>query len=48
MSYWEKEKKIVEQTKLPITISSLTEDFKRIGIKRGDVIIVHSSISKLG
>lgn len=48
MSYWKKEKKIVEQTKSPITISSLTRDFKRIGIKQGDVIIVHSSMSKLG
>ena len=48
MSHWEKEKTIVEQTKSPITVSSLVRDFKNIGIQKGDIVIVHSSMSKLG
>lgn len=48
MSHWEKEKAIVEQTKSPITISSLKKDFINIGIQKDDIVIVHSSMSKLG
>ncbi|BFK80246.1 AAC(3) family N-acetyltransferase [Clostridium baratii] len=39
---------IVEGTKKLLTKSTLIEEFKRIGIERGDNIMVHSSLSKLG
>ena len=39
---------IVNNTKKLITKSYLKEELKRIGIKQGDTIMVHSSLSKLG
>lgn len=45
---WEKEKIVVEQTKKPITGTSLLNDFRKIGLAAGDIVIVHSSLSKLG
>lgn len=39
---------IVNNTKELITKSYLKEELKRIGIKQGDCIMVHSSLSKLG
>lgn len=41
-------KDIIDKTKSPNTISSLVADFKDLGLKSGDVIIVHSSLSKIG
>lgn len=41
-------KKQAELKNSPNTISSLTEDLKKLGIKTGDIILVHSSLSALG
>lgn len=40
--------KTISNTKEPITLSLLKREFERIGIKKGDNILVHSSLSKLG
>ena len=40
--------KIIEDTKRPITISYLKDEFKKIGLKKGDKVLVHSALSKLG
>lgn len=42
------EKDIVEGTKSPNTKESLLNDLKHLGIKKGDIIIAHASMSKLG
>lgn len=39
---------IVNNTKKLITKSYLKDEFKRIGIKEGDCLLVHSALSKLG
>ncbi|NHK30677.1 MAG: AAC(3) family N-acetyltransferase [Asgard group archaeon] len=48
MRYWEKEKQIVEKTKVPIIKEILKKDFCKIGLQKGDIVIVHSSMSKIG
>jgi len=48
MTHWEKEQRIVESTPSPITKKQLIHDFRRIGVKSGDTISVHSSMSKIG
>ncbi|QEE18128.1 aminoglycoside N(3)-acetyltransferase [Promethearchaeum syntrophicum] len=48
MDHWKKEGLIVRNTEKPNTINTLISDFERIGLKPGDVILVHSSLSKLG
>jgi len=48
MPQWEKEKIVVENTKNPNTRTSLVKDLKKLGLKEGDIVIVHSSMSKLG
>lgn len=35
-------------TKKPNTIQSLVQDFKALGINQGDILLVHSSMSRLG
>lgn len=40
--------KIINETEKPITLSLLKNEFKRIGIEKGDTILVHSSLSKIG
>ena len=45
---WKKEEDIVNLTKFPITKDSLIQDFQKLGLKVGDVVIVHSSLSKIG
>ena len=42
------EKDIVNKTKHPNTIRTLKRDFESLGIRRGSVIIMHSSLSKIG
>jgi len=50
----EKEKKketegsVINSTKQPNTITSLKSDFMALGVKPGDIIIMHSSLSKIG
>lgn len=42
------EKDVVQTTKSPNTKYSLVNDLKALGIKNGDIIIAHASLSKLG
>lgn len=44
----QREKNVISQTKSPITKNMLISEFQKIGIKAGDVLIVHSSLSKIG
>lgn len=39
---------IIKNTKRPNTTQSLVGDLKRIGIKEGDIVLVHSSLSSIG
>ncbi|MES9673280.1 AAC(3) family N-acetyltransferase, partial [Bacillus pseudomycoides] len=39
---------IVAETKLPNTIETITNDLKRLGLKKGMTVIVHSSLSSIG
>ena len=39
---------IIESTQLPNTADTLLDNLKTLGIKEGDVLIVHSSMSTLG
>ncbi|MHA1531900.1 MAG: aminoglycoside N(3)-acetyltransferase [Candidatus Heimdallarchaeota archaeon] len=48
MKQWEKEKLLVEKTGSPITKDLLMKDFRKIGLQAGDIVIVHSSMSKIG
>jgi len=42
------EKTVIEQSRKPVTVSGMVEDLARLGVREGDVVIVHSSLSKLG
>ena len=42
------ENKVVKSTQKPNTITTLKNDFKALGVKPGSVIIMHSSLSKIG
>ena len=42
------EKTVIEQSRMPVTVSGMEKDFARLGVRDGDVVIVHSSLSKLG
>ncbi len=48
MEPWEKEKLVVDATKEPITKTRLINDLRTIGLKPGDVVISHFSMSKIG
>ena len=48
MKQWEKEKLVVEKTEFPITKDLLVKDLRKIGLQAGDIVIVHSSLSKIG
>lgn len=39
---------VIKNTKKPNTTESLVVDLKRIGIKEGDTVLVHSSLSSIG
>lgn len=39
---------LIAATSAPATSASLREDLRRLGVERGDVIMVHSSLSALG
>lgn len=43
-----RESEIIKQTKIPNTVKSISEGLRKIGVKEGDVIIVHSSLSSFG
>lgn len=44
----EKLEKLIMETKEPITKSFLIKEFNRIGLKKGDKILVHSKLTSLG
>ena len=44
----ETEGSVVDYTKNPNTVTSLKRDFEALGVKRGAIIIMHSSLSKIG
>lgn len=48
MDYVEKESNTVKNTIKPNTFDSLKKDLISLGLKEGDIIIVHSSLSKMG
>jgi len=48
MEPWQREKLTVDTTKEPITQSRLVKDLSAIGMNAGDIVIVHSSLSKIG
>ena len=48
MPIWDSRRVLVENTEKPITKTSLVEDFRKIGIANGDIVVVHSSLSKIG
>jgi len=39
---------IISKTKEPITINTIYQDLTKLGIRRGDILLVHSSLSSLG
>lgn len=41
-------KDLIAATDLPVTRDSLCRDFRKMGIQEGDVLLVHSSLSRLG
>lgn len=42
------EKAINKSIKGPVTVKSMVEDLKKLGVKRGMVLLVHSSLSSMG
>ena len=42
------EANIINQTKSPITKELLVQDLIKLGVKSGDILLVHSSLSKIG
>ena len=42
------ENQVIHKTEAPITIESLQTDFKTLGIEKGMVLLVHSSLSAMG
>ncbi|MEJ2250554.1 MAG: AAC(3) family N-acetyltransferase [Candidatus Lokiarchaeota archaeon] len=39
---------VINHTKNPNTVKSLISDFKNLGVSKGSIIILHSSLSKIG
>jgi aminoglycoside 3-N-acetyltransferase len=42
------ERSVIQQTIMPVTKEKLTEEFRLLGLQSDDVVLVHSSLSKLG
>lgn len=42
------EKNVIEYTKLPNTVSTIFLDLRNLGVKEGDTLLVHSSLSSIG
>lgn len=48
MKHIENERDVVNKTTIPNTIQSLKDSFTALGVKKGDILIVHSSLTQLG
>lgn len=44
----QREDQLIKQSETPITVDSLIRDLKNLGLKAGDVVLVHASMSSLG
>jgi aminoglycoside 3-N-acetyltransferase len=42
------EREVIANTKMPATVATLARDLRALGLEPGDIVIVHSSLSKLG
>ncbi|WP_337100653.1 aminoglycoside N(3)-acetyltransferase [Paenibacillus sp. YIM B09110] len=42
------EQNIIDRTKLPITVKTIVEQLRMLGVHEGDMLLVHSSLSALG
>ncbi|WP_040951831.1 aminoglycoside N(3)-acetyltransferase [Gorillibacterium massiliense] len=43
-----KEQTIIDQTAHPVTVARIAHDLRQLGIRPGDTVLVHSSLSSLG
>lgn len=48
MERWRKEKIVVDRSPIPITKRQLIHDLKQLGLQAGDIVSVHTSLSKIG
>ena len=48
MAQWEREDSIVKRTDVPITRSRIVKDVHALGVTPGDILIVHTAMSKIG
>jgi aminoglycoside 3-N-acetyltransferase len=48
MEAWEKEKLVVDHTKVPVTKSQIIQDLRRLGLRAGDTVIAHFAMGKIG
>jgi len=48
MADYERQKRIIADTGMPATVQSLADDLRRLGVRTGMTLIVHSSLSSLG
>jgi len=42
------EKDVIQNSQKPLTKKSLVDDLKKLGLQKGDIVIAHASMSKLG
>ncbi|TDF96279.1 aminoglycoside N(3)-acetyltransferase [Paenibacillus piri] len=42
------EKTIIERTDTPVTMNGIVRDLRKLGVREGDLLLVHSSLSSLG
>lgn len=42
------EKSLIEKTSVPRTRESISRDLRKLGLKEGMIVLVHSSLSSLG
>lgn len=43
-----REKEIIHRTHLPVTVSGIARDLSNLGVREGDTLLVHSSLSSMG
>src|SRR4051794_37544605 len=42
------EKEIIDRTPTPSTVTSIVSDLGKMGLREGDTVLVHSSLSRIG